>query len=108
MRLGPLVRLTLAGDDVLVLGSPRDAEELVSKPSSMHHHSLSLDIHTHPISFILSFLFFEAGETLAKILIAQTAHLRGEVPVERPTARAPALRRPPAKTARRVSPDAPA
>jgi hypothetical protein len=30
---GPIVRVTLAGDDIVVLSDPADAEELVSSPS---------------------------------------------------------------------------
>lgn len=48
--LGPLVRLTLAGDDILVLGNARDAEELVSTPTHTYH--------PHSLGFIL--LFFRS------------------------------------------------
>ncbi|KAG6911402.1 hypothetical protein DXG01_016499 [Tephrocybe rancida] len=43
-KYGPLVRLSLAGDEILVLNDPSDAEELVSHPMFDPHNSFLIGI----------------------------------------------------------------
>jgi hypothetical protein len=91
---GPITQLSLAGDHVVVLSDPADAEELVRHASFVFFIEPSCSPKCTP-----------ARTPVAQLLLAETTDLRGEIPVQQQALRHAPLRAHSEKAPRGVHPD---